>query len=162
MSPIATMEGARRRTVATAPPMFAADSYRSQFGWRVDQLSHRLTLNLDADMVAVQIPTSSNQAARVLELLRQRDYRGPVLQHETDEHWTFFADANGIVLDRTQHPRNVRILTCPAVVQLPSGSNCGARWIVPPSIQHRWLPTLAAVIGTAYEVCGRPPTPALT
>lgn len=133
-----------------APPArrrqnFTPDDYRHMFGWMVNEVDGNAFLMLGHGMVGVVMPPTLAGAA--VNLLRSQGFRGPVLEVSTGARvWIVLADPNGLVLCEPELPAGVKMLGCSAPVPLPCESGGSARWIIPPDVHHRWLPTLAAVL----------------
>lgn len=119
--------------------------YRHQFGWIVHEVDGSAYLSLRHGMVGVAMPPT--RAGEAVNALRSQGSRGPVLEVGTGAPvWVVLADPNGRVLSEPELPAGIRVLGCSTLVPLPGTSSRPARWIVPPDVHHRWLPTLDAVL----------------
>lgn len=125
------------------PKTFTAAQYRQLFGWDVDESG---ALFLGRGIVVVVVPPIVAGAAA----LTLADYgsRGPILDLGDAIGWAFLADPNEIVLAQNALPAGTAVLNCPHTVPLPRPdiANQVLRWIQPPSVRSRWLPTLSTVL----------------
>lgn len=118
--------------------------YRELFGWDVDE-SGALLLGRGIVGVVVQ----SNVADAVALTLAEYDSLGPILDLGGAVGWVFLADPNELVLAQQALPAGIAVLNCPHAVPLPMPGalpNQAPRWIRPPDVRSRWLPTLSAVL----------------
>lgn len=142
---------ARLRSVDDAPK-FTVGQYRRMFGWDVDDGG---ALALGRGIVGVAIP--SILAGTTAMYLRKHESCGPILAlGEKGDLWVFLADPNEMVLSQDELPAGVMVLNCPHKIPLPTPGNHVTRWIRPPSMHSRWLPTLSTVLA-ATEARNREP-----
>lgn len=120
--------------------------YRHEFGWLVHEVDGDAYLSLGHGIVGVAMPPM--YAGVVVNALRRHGSRGPVLEVGTEARvWIVLADPNERVFSAPELPAGVTLLSCSTPVPLPGSSGRrAARWIVPPDPQHRWLPTVDAVL----------------
>lgn len=137
------------------PKTFTAAQYRQLFGWDVDESG---ALLLGRGIVGVLVRPIV--AGAVALTLAEYGSRGPILDLGDAIGLAFLADPNEIVLAQNSLPAGVAVLNCPHAVPLPvpgSVANQPPRWIQPPNVRSRWLPTLSTVL--AATAASRPLRP---
>lgn len=147
--------------VTPSPQASLATRYRELLGGNVEEYRGRLFLSMGYGLVGVAL--SPFLARAVVKRLARTDTCGPVIELTNGWHcWVILADPNGLVMAQDDAPPGVEILGCPRRVPLPSTSVGPVRWVVPPTAQHRWLPTLASVASAVRAACAaeQPPEPA--
>lgn len=130
----------------TAKVVTSAADCRRVLGWQIVTKDGGPWLQLARGMTALALPSARGK--QLLKTLGEWDQRGPVLEVlERSLNWVFLTDDNGLVMAQHELAPCVRLLRCPAAVPLPTAGNRITRWIVPPTSDRRWLPTLTTVVG---------------
>lgn len=125
-------------------------AYRQHFGWVVADREKLPHLVLGHNMVGLAMTPADG--APVLGYLRRHDLNGPVLEPDGGT-WVFLADANGLVVTPAELPENMRLLGTGVALPVPlTAKGETARWIAPPDIQRRWLPSLATIVAGVRAV----------
>lgn len=124
--------------------------YRDLLGARVEARAGRPVLILGGPVVG--LATTPAVGRYVLLDLQRTNNDGPIIEYPgSRSRWLFLADPNGAVMGSDALPPQVELIAYHASVVLPE-SHRSVRWVNPPTGRRRWLPTVAAVLGSASAV----------
>lgn len=120
--------------------------YRQVFGWPVQWENGGLSLVTGSGIGAVAVPRSMSEG--VLARVARQECAGPAVSVPTKRGAVVILLAEADVLAPGSLPEGVHVLTSGATVPLPDGNSPHqlTHWVIPPDPQHRWLPSLNAVL----------------
>ena len=129
------------------------------FGWAVRRSNGVLLLTTGFGVGAVAV--SRRLTAQVLAGVADRGCSGPAVSVSTKQGVVTFllVDTDGLSRDEDFLPEDVRVLTAGTELALPDGERRSgrARWLVPPDVRERWLPSLTAVLSCIRATSHRNP-----
>lgn len=131
-----------------------AVDYRRVFGWPVQRHGDGLRLVTGAGIGAVALPRGLSD--RVLAGVARQGCEGPAVSVPTKHGAVviLLVEADVLAPAESSLPDGVRVLTAGTAIPLPDERSPHelTHWLVAPDPNHRWLPSLTAVLASIRSV----------
>ncbi|HJQ46758.1 MAG TPA: hypothetical protein VJ870_10615 [Amycolatopsis sp.] len=128
--------------------------YRGVFGWPVRWHNGGLTLVTGGGIGGVAVP--KGLAEQIISNVGRQGCSGPAVSVPTRHGMVviLLVEADALAALDDPLPDGVKVLTAGTAIPLPNERRPDdlARWLVPPDIHQRWLPSQTAVLASIRSV----------